>query len=200
MSTKSKVTFSVDLNKDPDELFEEIKLRIEREIKRKGSGDRTSAFLEKLHEISNEHIDSDFSTTNDLIRALAPFASPAMKSRIMDSSPTGRRKTVSMNKELYEQICSLLAKPNPNKAAIARTTGVSVVQVRKIASGGYDKKYKGTKLPEADKPGLPLPQLKPTPRPKLPLSPPKPPAPGLRPVLKKDRSVTRPPMRMIKPS
>jgi hypothetical protein len=146
MSTKSKVTFSVDLNKDPDELFEEIKLRIEREIKRKGSGDRTSAFLEKLHEISNEHIDSDFSTTNDLIRALAPFASPAMKSRIMESSPTGRRKTVSMNKELYEQICSLLAKPNPNKAAIARKTGVSVVQVRKIASGGYDKKYNKSKL------------------------------------------------------
>ena len=48
MNTKSKVTFSVDLNKDPDEIFEEIKLRIERELKRKGSGDKTSAFLAKV--------------------------------------------------------------------------------------------------------------------------------------------------------
>jgi len=147
MSTKSKVTFSVDLNKDPDELFEEIKLRIEREMKRKGSADRTFAFLEKLHEISNEHTGSTFENTNDLIRALADFASPAMKSRVLDSSPTGRRKTVSMNQELYEQIRALLAKPNANKAAIARKTGVSVVQVRKIASGGYDKKYNKAKLP-----------------------------------------------------
>ena len=150
MSTKSKVTFSVDLNKDPDELFEEIKLRIEREMKRKGSADRTCAFLEKLHEISNEHTGSTFESTNDLIRALADFASPAMKSRVLDSSPTGRRKTISMNKELYEQICAQLAKPNPNKAAIARKTGVSVVQVRKIASGGYDKKYDKTQLPQSN--------------------------------------------------
>ena len=46
-----------------------------------------------------------------------------------------------MNKELFEQIADLLSKPNPNKAEIARKTGVSVVQVRKVAFGGYDKKY-----------------------------------------------------------
>ena len=46
-----------------------------------------------------------------------------------------------MNKELFEQISKLLNVKNPNKAKIARQTGVSVVQVRKIASGGYDKKF-----------------------------------------------------------
>jgi hypothetical protein len=198
MNTKSKVTFSVDLNKDPDEIFEEIKLRIERELKRKGSGDKTSAFLEKLHEISNEHVSTDFLTTNDLIRGLAPFASPAMKGRILDSSPTGRRKTISMNKELFDQICELLAKPNSNKAAIARKTGASVVQVRKIATGGYDKKYKGLKLPSIEKSTSTPPKL--TAKPKLPSSPLKPPSPSFRPVIKKERSVTRPPMRLVKPS
>ncbi|MDG1138428.1 MAG: hypothetical protein P8N49_02780 [Opitutales bacterium] len=198
MNTKSKVTFSVDLNKDPDQIFEEIKLRIERELKRKGSGDITSAFLEKLHEICNEHVSSDFQTTNDLIRGLAPFASPAMKDRILDSSPTGRRKTISMDKELYDQICELLAKPDSNKAAIARKTGASVVQVRKIATGGYDKKYKGLKLPKVENSTPAQPKL--TSKPKLPLTPPKPPSPSFRPVIKKDRSVTRPPMRLVKPS
>ena len=46
-----------------------------------------------------------------------------------------------MNKEIYDEIQTLLAKPNPNKAAIARETGVSVVQVRKVAEGGYDSKF-----------------------------------------------------------
>ena len=120
MSKKSKVTFSVDLDKDPDLIFEEIKLWIERELKKKGSGDKRSAFLSKLHEISNEHIKTSFKTSNDLIRALAEFASPKMRDRIFDSSPTGRRKTISMSQELYDQILSLLSKPKSNKADLLR--------------------------------------------------------------------------------
>ena len=193
MSKKTKVTFSVDLDKDPDVIFEEIKLRIERELNRKGSSDKNAAFLSKLHEISNEHIDSSFKNTNDLIHALAEFATPKMRERIFDSSPTGRRKTISMNKELYEQISSLLSKPNSNKADIARKTGVSVVQVRKVAFGGYDRKY-GNKssLPTPAKELPPSPVTKTDEQVQLPLTPPKPlPSP-----IKKVRSVTRPPMRM----
>jgi len=188
MSKKSRITFSVDLDKDPDLIFEEIKLRIERELKRKGSSDKQAALLSVMHEVCNEHTGSDFASTNDLIRALADFASPKMKARILDSSPTGRRKTISMNQEMFDQITSLLALPDANKAAIARKTGVSVVQVRKVAFGGYDKKYgKGKKVTLTPK----LPEERTTPR--LPIQPPKPP---LQNLIRKERSVTRPPMRL----
>ena len=43
--------------------------------------------------------------------------------------------------EIYQKIKTLLSEPNPNKAAIAREVGVSVVQVRKVAVGGYEKKF-----------------------------------------------------------
>jgi len=46
-----------------------------------------------------------------------------------------------MTSELFQEIKSRLSLPNPNKAAIARETGASVVQVRKVATGGYDKKF-----------------------------------------------------------
>ena len=65
----------------------------------------------------------------------------ACVTRFLNTSPSGRRKTISMSKEIFQQIKSLLAEPNPNKAAIARETGVSVVQVRKVADGGYDGKF-----------------------------------------------------------
>ncbi len=192
MKSKSNVTFSVDLDKDPDLIFQEIKLRIERELKRKGSTDKQAAFLSKLHEISNEHTDSSFRSTNDLIRALAEFASPKMKARIQDSSPTGRRKTISMNPELFDQISGLLAKPGANKAKIARQTGVSVVQVRKVAFGGYDGKFDdGSKQSGKKKPKLPA-MAKVEKQSALPLSPP---SPLPRPPLGKTRSVTRPPLR-----
>ena len=84
-----------------------------------------------------------------------------------------------MNKELYEQMCSLLSKPNSNKADIARKTGVSGT-VRKYF-GGYDRKY-------GNKPSLPTPakELPPSPVTKtdeqvqLPLTPPKPHPPQSR--------------------
>lgn len=46
-----------------------------------------------------------------------------------------------MSPELFEEIKSKLAQPNSNKAAIARETGASVVQVRKVANGGFDAKF-----------------------------------------------------------
>jgi hypothetical protein len=46
-----------------------------------------------------------------------------------------------MNKNVYDEVKKLLSEPNPNKAAIARQTGVSVVQVRKVADGGFDEKF-----------------------------------------------------------
>ena len=195
MSKKSKVTFTVDLDKDPDLIYEEIKLWLERELKKKGSDDKSSAFLSKLHEICNEHIKANFKTTNDLIRALAEFASPKMRDRIFDSSPTGRRKTISMSQELYDQIQSLLSKPKSNKAEIARKTGVSVVQVRKVAFGGYEKKY-GKGKATATKSSSNAKKV-PSGQTDLPLTPiGKPPVP-VKPRPKIQRSVTRPPMRLV---
>lgn len=46
-----------------------------------------------------------------------------------------------MSEEIYQKIKTLLSEPNPNKAAIAREVGVSVVRVRKVAVGGYEKKF-----------------------------------------------------------
>ena len=102
------------------------------ELKRKGSSDKNAAFLSKLHEISNEHVDSNFKNTNDLISALADFASPAMKDRILDSSPSGRRKTISMNKELFEQIADLLSKPIPIKLRLPEKQVSASSKYRKL--------------------------------------------------------------------
>ena len=63
-----------------------------------------------------------------------------------------------MDKETYDRIQTLLAKPNPNKAGIARETGVSVVQVRKVADGGYDKKFGGV-MTVGKAPAIPSPKL-----------------------------------------
>ena len=96
-----------------------------------------------MHEKVNEEIGTDYRSINDLIRALTQFANPKLKEKISSSSASGRRVTISMTKDLFEDIKSKLANPNPNKAAIARETGASVVQVRKVASGGYDAKFSG---------------------------------------------------------
>jgi len=118
-----------------------VALGAEREHKKIHTKKKVDVFLSKLHEIVNEHTGLRLSSTNHLIRALAPHSTPALQGKLARTSPTGRRKTISMTKELFEQISKLLNVKNPNKAKIARQTGVSVVQVRKIASGGYDKKF-----------------------------------------------------------
>ena len=166
----TKLTFDVDFNKDPEEILKEIQERAKAEVAKRESKIKYAAFLSKLHEKVNEEIGTEFKSINDLIRALTQFANPKLKEKI-SSSETGRRVTISMTGELFREIKSKLALPNPNKAAIARETGASVVQVRKVASGGYDQKFSEEKsstpstppssvsssLPKADLPSAPLP-------------------------------------------
>ena len=137
----TKLSLDLDFTKSPEEVFAEIKKRAEQEYKKFHTKKKVDVFLSKLHEIVNEHTGLRLSNTNDLIKALTPHSTPALQNKLARTSPTGRRKTISMTKELFEQISKLLSAQNPNKAKIARQTGVSVVQVRKIASGGYDKKF-----------------------------------------------------------
>jgi len=140
----TKLTFDVDFTKDPEEILQEIQERAKAEVAKRESKIKSAAFLSNLHEKVNQEIGTDFKTANDLIRALTAYANPKLRDKISSTSPTGRRITVSMNRELYEEIRSKLAKPNSNKAAIARETGASVVQVRKVASGGFDEKFSAT--------------------------------------------------------
>jgi hypothetical protein len=51
-----------------------------------------------------------------------------------------------MTKEIYLEVKKLLSESNPNKAAIARKTGISVVQVRKVAEGGFDSKFDNSSI------------------------------------------------------
>ena len=136
----TKLSLDLDFTKSQEEVLAEIKKRAEQEYK-KFHTKKVDVFLSKLHEFVNEHTGLRLSNTNDLIKALAAHSTPALQNKLARTSPTGRRKTISMTKDLFEQISKLLNAKNPNKAKIARQTGVSVVQVRKIASGGYDKKF-----------------------------------------------------------
>ena len=137
----TKLTFDVDFNKDPEEILREIQERAKAEVAKLESKEKTKLYLSNLHKRVNEDIGTKFASINDLIRALSSHANPKIRSSAPAQSPTGRRITISMNQEIFQEIKSKLAQPNPNKAAIARDTGVSVVQVRKVAKGGYDKKY-----------------------------------------------------------
>ena len=136
----TKLTFDVDFNKDPEEILKEIQERAKAEVAKREPKIKYASFLSKLHEKVNEEIGTEFKSVNDLIRALIQFANPKLKEKI-SSSETGRRVTISMTSELFQEIKSKLSLPNPNKAAIARETGASVVQVRKVANGGYDQKF-----------------------------------------------------------
>ena len=143
----TKLTFDVDFNKDPEEILREIQERKSRSRKAAESKIRSASYLSKLHEKVNEDIGTDYKSISDLIRGLTQFANPKLKDKLTSSSSTGRRITVSMTRELFDEIKSRLAQPNPNKAAIARETGASVVQVRKVASGGYDSKFSKATTP-----------------------------------------------------
>ncbi|SVB35988.1 uncharacterized protein METZ01_LOCUS188842, partial [marine metagenome] len=144
----TKISFDLDFNKDSETLLREIQDQAKAEVEKREGKERAKAYLSNLHESVNEKIGTTYNSVTELIRALAEYASPAMRERISGSTVIagGRRKTVSMNRELYEQIKEALAKPSPNKAAIARETNVSVVQVRKVADGGYDEKFEGTSV------------------------------------------------------
>ena len=133
----TKISFDVDFSKDPELILKEIQERAKAEVEKRESKERNAAYLSKLHETVNEKIGTEFKSVSDLIRALTPFAAPSLKEKLAGTTASGRRKTISMNKDVYDEVKKLLSEPNPNKAAIARQTGVSVVQVRKVADG-YD--------------------------------------------------------------
>ena len=139
----TKISFDVDFSKDPEKILQEIQERAKAEVEKRENKERNSAFLSKLHETVNEKIGTDYKSVSDLIKALTPFAAPSLREKLTGTTASGRRKTVSMNKEIYDEVKKSLSEPNPNKAAIARKSGISVVQVRKIADGGYDKKFGG---------------------------------------------------------
>lgn len=144
----TKISFDLDFNKDSETLLREIQDQAKAEVEKREGKERAKAYLSNLHESVNEKIGTSYNSVTELVRALAEHASPAMRERISGSTVIagGRRKTISMNRELYEQIKEALAKPSPNKAAIARDSNVSVVQVRKVAEGGYDEKFEGTSV------------------------------------------------------
>lgn len=148
----TKISFDVDFSKDPEQILKEIQERAKAEVEKRESKERSAAYLSSLHDSVNDKIGTEFKSVSDLIRALTPFAAPSLRDKLSGTTGTGRRKTLSMNKDIYEDIKKLLAEPNSNKAAIARQTGASVVQVRKVAEGGFDSKYSG---------GLTLPSEKP---------------------------------------
>ena len=142
----TKISFDLDFNKDSETLLKEIQDQAKAEVEKREGKERAKAYLSNLHETVNDKIGTTYGSVTELIRALAEHSSPAMRERISGSTAGGRRKTVSMNQDLYEQIKEALAKPSPNKAAISRETNVSVVQVRKVAEGGYDEKFGGSSV------------------------------------------------------
>ncbi|MDC0369110.1 hypothetical protein OAN13_05375 [Opitutales bacterium] len=146
----TKLTFDVDFTKDPEEILQEIQERAKAEVAKRESKIKSAAFLSNLHEKVNQEIGTDFKTVNDLIRALTAYANPKLRDKLSSTSPSGRRVTISMSKELFEEIKSKLSQPNSNKAAIARETGASVVQVRKVANGGFDAKFASSKNVKAN--------------------------------------------------
>ena len=155
----TKISFDIDFSQDPEQILKEIQERAKAEVEKRESKERNSAYLSNLFETVNEKIGTDFKSVSDLIRALTPYAAPALRDKLAATSASGRRKTISMSMDVYVEIKRLLTEPNPNKAAIARQTGASVVQVRKVADGGFDSKYgnstsgKSSEKPES--PSLP---------------------------------------------
>jgi hypothetical protein len=154
----TKLTFDVDFNKDPEQILKEIQEKAKQEVAKHESKERASIYLSKLHEVVNHQLGTKYKSLSELVRVLTALTKPgSFKGKTPKISPTGRRITISMTQELYNEIKSLLAKPSPNKAAIARETGASVVQVRKVATGGFDSKFsKGFTKPTKPTPPSPL--------------------------------------------
>jgi hypothetical protein len=193
----SKMTLKLDLNDDYDKALEEFEKIFKLEQKKNKERKKLESFLGNLHKLVNSQLNTNFKNTNSLIQALTPYASPSFKEKLAKSA-TGRRKTISMNKEIYFSIKDLLKSTSPNKAAIAREVGVSVVQVRKVAAGGYDTKYGTIDSPVGS-------AIKTTVNPgtanrseinKAPGSRPLAPTKGDGPMQKPNQQITRPPMRL----
>ena len=148
----TKISFDVDFSKDPEKILQEIQERAKAEVEKRENKERNAAYLSKLHENVNEKIGTDFKSVSDLIKALTPFAAPSLRDKLLGTTASGRRKTVSMTKEIYLEVKKLLSESNPNKAAIARKTGISVVQVRKVAEGGFDSKFEAHQIKKTSSP------------------------------------------------
>ena len=151
----TKISFDVDFSKDPEKILQEIQERAKAEVEKRENKERNAAYLSKLHEQVNEKLGTDYKSISDLIRALTPYAAPSLRKNFLAPPQVGA-KTISMSKDAYDEIKKLLAQPNPNKAAIARQTGVSVVQVRKVGDGGFDQKFGGDALSAPKKPVAPI--------------------------------------------
>ena len=130
----------VDSSHSYERALEEFQRIYNQELEKNKERLKVDSFLENLYKIVDSQLDIKISSTNDLINTLLPYSSSLFKQKLT-SNTVGRRKTISMTKETYKEIKDLLSASNPNKADIARKTGVSVVQVRKVAVGGYDKKF-----------------------------------------------------------
>ena len=137
----TKISFDVDFTQDPEKILQEIQEKARKEVAKREFKEKSTAFLSQLHELVNKELGTSYKNTNELIKALTPYTSSGLRGKLSQTSASGRRQTISMNQGIYDEIKEMLSKPKPNKAAIARETGVSVVQVRKVASGGYDAKY-----------------------------------------------------------
>ena len=137
----SKITFNIDPSQSFDEALEEFEKLYNNELDKNQRRQKKDLFLSNLYKLVNSQLNTNFKSTNCLIQSLSPFASSSFREKLSKTTSSGRRKTISMNKEIFFSIKKLLSKASPNKAAIAREVGVSVVQVRKVATGGYDKKY-----------------------------------------------------------
>ncbi len=136
----SKLTLKIDSSLSYEKALEEFEKIYKQELQKNKERQKFDSFLGNLHKLVNSQLNTNFSNTNGLIQALIPYTTSAFKEKL-SAKAAGRRKTISMNREIFVKIKDLLSKPNPNKAAIAREVGVSVVQVRKVAAGGYEKKF-----------------------------------------------------------
>ncbi len=111
----------------------------------------------------NEAIGTSYGNVNELIRALAAYATPTLRGRILGVTSSGRRKTITMTKENFDKIKEDLASGAKNKAEIARERGISPTQVTKVERGGYDAKYGGGEIPEpASKPAVDVEETEPS--------------------------------------
>ena len=137
----TKISIDVDLNKDPETILKEIQEKAESEMRKRKNKERIDAQLKGLHEKVNSTVGTRFSNINELVRALAVHTTPALRDRILGVTSTGRRKTITMNEELFQTIKERLTKGEDSKAQIARDLGVSPSQVRKVEKGGYDQKF-----------------------------------------------------------
>ena len=191
----SKITFNIDHAQSYSEALEEFEKIYKNELDKNEKRQKKDSFLSNLHKLVNSKLNTNFKSTNCLIQALSPFASSSFREKLSKTTSSGRRKTISMNKEIFFSIKKLLSKASPNKAAIAREVGVSVVQVRKVATGGYDKKY-GSNAPISVKSKESSPHKKAATK-TFPLSPSTPEIDKTQ--SKSSNNLTRPPLRSASP-